>query len=170
MKTNIRFAWAAGVVAPRPTDHVLEIGCGAGLLVEQLTRRLTTGTLTAVDRSAAMIRRATERNQAALAAGKATFRHGDFLRVPLPERAYDKAVAFNVNFFWQDPAQELRRLKNVLVPQGLLFIFHQTPNGRDTEAAARIGDHLRRHSFLVQAVLYKDKPAAPPFCIITTPG
>ncbi len=47
MHTNERVAWAAGVVAPQPGDHLLEIGCGAGLLVEQLARNLTTGTLTA---------------------------------------------------------------------------------------------------------------------------
>ena len=170
MKTNERFAWAVGVVAPQSGDHVLEIGCGAGLFVEQLARHLTNGTLTAVDRSAVMIRQATKRNQAALAAGKVTFRHGDFLRVPLPERAYDKAVAFNVNFFRQDAAPELRLIRNLLTPGGRLFVFQQTPSGEDARVAALIGDQLRRHSFLIQDVRYKNDPAVPPFCIIAAPG
>jgi SAM-dependent methyltransferase len=170
MKTNERFAWAAGIVAPQPGDHVLEIGCGAGLFVEQLARHLTTGTLTAVDRSAAMIRQATKRNQASLAAGKVTFRQGDFLRVSLPEGTYDKAGAFNVNFFWQDAAPELRLIKSLLAPQGQLFVFHQTPNGEDAQAAALIGDQLQRHSFLIRDVWYKKDPLTPPFCLIATPG
>ena len=170
MKTRERFAWAAGVVAPQPGDHLLEIGCGAGLLVEQLSGRLAGGTLTAVDRSAAMIGQATRRNQAPVATGKVTFRQGDFLRVQLPRAAYDKVVAFNVNFFWQDAAQEMRLIKNLLPPRGLLFVFHQTPNGTDARAAALIGDQLRRHSFLVQDLLHRHLPAAPPFCIIATPG
>jgi 16S rRNA A1518/A1519 N6-dimethyltransferase RsmA/KsgA/DIM1 with predicted DNA glycosylase/AP lyase activity len=36
MKINERFSWAVSVISISPTDHILEIGCGAGILTEQI--------------------------------------------------------------------------------------------------------------------------------------
>jgi cyclopropane fatty-acyl-phospholipid synthase-like methyltransferase len=33
-KVANRFEWAASLIHPEPDDHLLEIGCGAGLLAE----------------------------------------------------------------------------------------------------------------------------------------
>jgi 16S rRNA A1518/A1519 N6-dimethyltransferase RsmA/KsgA/DIM1 with predicted DNA glycosylase/AP lyase activity len=37
---NERFIWAASILSVRPTDHILEIGCGAGILTEQIAVHL----------------------------------------------------------------------------------------------------------------------------------
>ena len=55
MAGNERFLWAISILQIQPRDEVLEIGCGGGLLVEQIAARLETGRITAIDRSAAMI-------------------------------------------------------------------------------------------------------------------
>jgi protein-L-isoaspartate O-methyltransferase len=41
-RASERLSWAAGVVAPSPSDRVLEVGCGHGVLVSLLAERLTT--------------------------------------------------------------------------------------------------------------------------------
>ena len=78
MKIQERFAWAASVLTIKPDDHILEIGCGAGILIEHIALYLTTGTITAVDQSVPMITLASKRNQASLKAGKVDFVAGSF--------------------------------------------------------------------------------------------
>lgn len=50
---------AIGLLAPEPGHHVLDIGCGTGLNFRHLQRRIgPTGSITAVDSSAQMLRQA----------------------------------------------------------------------------------------------------------------
>lgn len=50
---------AIGLLAPEPGQHVLDIGCGTGLNFPHLQRRIgPTGSITAVDSSAQMLRQA----------------------------------------------------------------------------------------------------------------
>ena len=46
-KIPSRFIWAAGLLDIKPANKILEIGCGAGLLAEQIANKLRTGSLTA---------------------------------------------------------------------------------------------------------------------------
>ena len=73
MKLNERFIWAVSVLDIKPTDNVLEIGCGAGILAEQIANKLTTGKITAIDKSMPMIKIASRRNKIFIETGKATF-------------------------------------------------------------------------------------------------
>lgn len=63
-KVPDRLAWAAETIAPGPADRILEIGCGHGVLLSLLAGRLTSGTITAIDRSDKMVAAATARNAA----------------------------------------------------------------------------------------------------------
>jgi len=46
----------------QPHSHILEIGCGVGLAVEQIVLLLKTGTITAIDHSRPMIEKAKKRS------------------------------------------------------------------------------------------------------------
>lgn len=61
------------LLAPRPDDSVVEVGCGYGVAATLVVARLTTGTYIGVDRSAAMIDVATARNREAVESGRASF-------------------------------------------------------------------------------------------------
>jgi ubiquinone/menaquinone biosynthesis C-methylase UbiE len=58
-----RFVWAVDTLEVRPADRLLEVGCGHGVAVSLVCERLTTGTITAIDRSPKMIEMATRRNR-----------------------------------------------------------------------------------------------------------
>src|SRR3954447_18995544 len=70
-KASERFVWAVDTLDVRPADRVLEIGCGHGVAVSLVCERLTTGTITAIDRSLKMIEMATRRNRKHVDAGRA---------------------------------------------------------------------------------------------------
>ena len=57
-----RLAWAVETMDIRPSDRVLEIGCGHGVAVTLICQRLTSGSVLAVDRSQTMIDMARRRN------------------------------------------------------------------------------------------------------------
>jgi hypothetical protein len=50
----------------QPTDHVLEIGFGPGLAIQQVARLVPTGHVVGIDHSALMVQQAGRRNQAAV--------------------------------------------------------------------------------------------------------
>ena len=54
-KPSERFVWAVDTLAPDPADRVLEVGCGHGVAVSLVCAQLTSGRITAIDRSTKMI-------------------------------------------------------------------------------------------------------------------
>ncbi len=165
-----RFSWTTSVLDLQAASQVLEIGCGAGILVTQIAGKLSTGTTTAIDRSGAMIKLAAKRNQAFITTGKVTLMVSDFLQTQLPKAAFDKIIAFNVNFFWKGPAKELLLIKDYLKPGGQLFIFYQAPYSKDTKKAQLIKEQLQQHAFQVKNILeYNPSGSGSAFCIVTTP-
>ncbi|MGH9223125.1 MAG: class I SAM-dependent methyltransferase [Acidimicrobiales bacterium] len=65
--------WAVELLDVAPDDRILEAGCGPGVATALVCERLTTGQITAIDRSAVAIDRAKARNPSA----RATFQQVD---------------------------------------------------------------------------------------------
>jgi ubiquinone/menaquinone biosynthesis C-methylase UbiE len=96
-----RLRWTVERLAIAPGDEILEIGAGPGASVSLICEQLTAGRLTAIDRSAVAIQRATERNARHVASGRAAFLQLDLAEVDLVRKAlagqsFDKAFAVNV--------------------------------------------------------------------------
>src|SRR5919202_1044262 len=87
-KASERFVWSVDTLEVRPADRLLEVGCGHGVAVSLVCERLTTGTITAIDRSPKMIEMATRRNREHLAGDGAVYLFWD-ARHSAPERARD---------------------------------------------------------------------------------
>jgi SAM-dependent methyltransferase len=103
-----RLTWAVRMLAPRPRDKVLEIGCGNGVAASLLCEQLRTGRLTAIDRSAAMVAAARRRNRTCIAAGRAAIRRMALAHADFSPRSFDRAIAVHVNLFWLGPDAELK--------------------------------------------------------------
>src|SRR5215218_3915069 len=140
-KASERFVWAVDTLEVRPADRLLEVGCGHGVAVCLVCERLTTGTITAIDRSPKMIEMATRRNREHVDAGRAVLEAIALEDADLGDRRFDKVFAFNVAPFWQQPEAALGAVREHLARDGAVYLFwdarHSAP-----ERARELGNEL----------------------------
>ncbi|MEH1129013.1 SAM-dependent methyltransferase [Micromonospora sp. CPCC 206061] len=144
-----RVRWAVETMGIRPTDRILEIGCGRGSAVSLICERLDGGRVTAIDRSITMIKIAEERNEANVAAGKVVFQAAALDAANLDGERFDKVFAINVNLFWvRSSKTELDRVRRLLTPGGAMYLFYEPPDSSRAAAIAdRIAPFLNEHGF-----------------------
>jgi SAM-dependent methyltransferase len=167
-----RLQWAVQSLDISPNDEILEIGSGPGVSVSLVCERLATGRITAIDRSALAIQRATKRNANHVAAGRAVFQHLDVADVDLVRRAltgqhFDKVFAVNVNLFWVRPADaEVQLIKDLLRPGGVLQLVYETPSKEQTSRVAKAVTAALANRGFATAVTTASSP--PLLCITGT--
>ncbi|SNS98636.1 Methyltransferase domain-containing protein [Geodermatophilus saharensis] len=133
-----RLAFVAGVVAAAPGERVLEVGCGAGVLVTEMAVAVGGGRVVAVDRSARMAAATTRRNRAAVDAGRVRVLAAPLLDADLDGERFDAVVAVDVRAFWTPPAPEWDAVAGLLAPGGRVVVGFSVmrPQDRDEVPAA----------------------------------
>jgi tRNA A58 N-methylase Trm61 len=143
-----RIAFAVQRLAARPSDRILEIGCGTGVAADAIAASLTTGQLTAIDRSAHAIASARARLAPWITAGTVELRRTALADARFGADSFDRALAVNVNVFWIRPRTELAVLAAAIRRNGTLCLVYQPPSPASIE---RITTHceaaLREHGF-----------------------
>ena len=114
--------WTVALLDLQPSDHVLEIGFGPGIGIQQAAALATAGTVMGIDYSITMVRGARRRNAAAIRAGRVVLTHGDVAALPYPDAAFDKAFTIHCIYFWADPRACLAEVRRVLKPGGRLAV------------------------------------------------
>ena len=101
---------------PPGAMHVLEVGCGHGLLSRRLAERV--GSVDALDADASVLREAEKH----VAGKNIRFICGDFLEVDLPAAHYDMITAV-ASLHHMDAHKALAKMKILLRPGGVLSIL-----------------------------------------------
>ena len=117
----------------QPTDTVLEIGSGPGRALARSAVQATEGFVVGVDVSDVMIAQARHRNRAAIHTGRIELRQAGVSHLPYPDARFEKALAINSYYFWPRPDADLREVKRVLKPGGMLALGLRA---RDTSRGA----------------------------------
>ncbi|WP_353644192.1 class I SAM-dependent methyltransferase [Mesorhizobium sp. WSM2239] len=165
-----RLSWAVDQLKIAGDERLLEIGCGRGVAVSLICPLLTTGTITAIDRSEIAISAARHRNKAHLAAGKVSFRHAALEDLAGPARSFDKVFAINVNLFWLDAALGLDAVREMLAPDGMLFLFYEPPaRARRKQAEAKLLANLEVNHFEVLETIEADASRSCLFGMLAKP-
>ena len=113
----------------RPTDRVLEIGCGHGVAATFICRRLAGGSYTGLDRSPKMIAAAVRRNAAHVEAGTARFLVASLEEVDLGEQRFDVVLAVRVGIFHREPERARELAARWLAPAGRVVAVFDAPAG-----------------------------------------
>lgn len=108
--------------------RVLEIGCGPGVAAREIAKRIGSGHILAIDRSATAIRMAIKNSQQEISSGRLSFRQvqvEDF-ELGQDEQLYDLALAVRVGALdGRHPKAgqlALQRIAKALTENGRLFI------------------------------------------------
>lgn len=172
-KPSERFEWAVDTLALDPAGRVLEVGCGHGVAVSLVCERLTSGQITAIDRSQKMIEMATRRNREHIEGGRAVLKTVALEMADFGNERFDKVFAFNVAPFWLQPEDALGIVRRHLAPGGAFYLFwdarHAQP-GRPRDLADRLSEKIRLARFSVNEVLVKDLRPVPAVCVIAQPS
>jgi arsenite methyltransferase len=103
----------------QPGDTVLDIGCGPGLLAEDMTATVgPSGRVVAVDSAATMARLAGRRS-----AGTFGVALGDATRLPFASNSFDAAAAVQVLEYVADADMALAEMHRVLRPGGRALVL-----------------------------------------------
>ena len=148
-----RIAWAVEHLDLSHGAHVLEIGCGAGHALGFIAARLTTGTVTGLDRSETQLMKAREHHASAIASGRILLINDTLERAMLPRR-YDRVLAINVNAVWTTPGRSVPSLARCLAPGGLVLLVYEPPSSAKLRALeASLPTHLAAERLVVRSVL-----------------
>ncbi|MFC5924512.1 class I SAM-dependent methyltransferase [Micromonospora vulcania] len=130
-------------------DRVLEVGCGRGTAARLIGQQLTSGKVTAIDRSATMARLARLRLADLIEAGTAEVRDDAIETTDLPSASFDKIFAVNLSLFWIGATPSgIAQVKRLLAPTGMLYVFGERPTEATATAIGRKADALlRAHGF-----------------------
>jgi len=116
-----------------PNDHLLEVGCGGGALLEEALRSGCSAA--GIDHSPDMVRLAREVNSQAVNDHRLEIREAEADKLPYPDSAFTCATMTNVFGFISDPVKVLGEMRRVLANNGRLVIFTVSPEMRGTMAA-----------------------------------
>ena len=162
--------WAVETLAVRPGDEILEVGCGHGVAVTLVCDRLVDGHITAIDRSATMIRAATTRNREHVESGKARLHVSALAEADFGPQRFDKVFAFHVNAFSRRPDRELAVVRRHLTPRGRLFLFTQPLTVDSMEETAQgLQSNLVTRGFRVARVVIGDLEPVAGVGVIASP-
>ena len=122
-----RHSAAVAALALSGTESVLEIGCGHGVAVREVLDRLTSGTITALDRSEKMIEAVQAGNAPAIAAGRLVPRAEALEDADFGDQRFDAIFAVNVDLNLRLGTRWPAMLKALLKPSGRLVLAFDPP-------------------------------------------
>ncbi len=102
--------------------RVLDVGCGTGVVTEELAAR-TRGTVIGVDVDAAMLAAAQSRG------GRAEYRLGDARQLDFPDRHFDVVVCHFLLMWVDDPLQAVREMARVTRTGGAVLVCGEPDYG-----------------------------------------
>jgi ubiquinone/menaquinone biosynthesis C-methylase UbiE len=99
-------------------DNMLELGVGSGWALEKVSRAVRRGQILGIDRSAEMLAMAGRRLR-----GRASLVRAGFEALPFPADFFDRLLAVNVAYFFNNDGREFREARRVLRPGGRMVIY-----------------------------------------------
>lgn len=124
---------AVAILAPQAGEAILEVGFGPGQALGDILSAAPDCHLHGIDRSEEMVDLARRRNRHAR--GALDLRAGDLSGLPWPDASFDKILAVNVAYFFDEDGIAARELHRVLRPGGRLVLY---VTDRDTMARWRL--------------------------------
>jgi len=152
-ESNIeRNKWGVELLNLQPDDNVLEIGFGPGIAIKMMSDIITQGTIFGIDHSEKMLSSAQKRNSDAIKSGRVTLICSSISSLPEINIKFGKVLDINSFQFWENPVDDLIKLKKHMIDGGTIALVHQPrkPGATDadaTDAGNNFSDLLQQAGF-----------------------
>lgn len=104
-------------LAIAPESTILDVGCGTGLLLQQLSERYPAATLVGLDSSAEMLAVAREKLSPAIA-----LHLGEANQLPFSNQQFDYVISTSAFHYFRNPSKVLQEFSRILKLKGCLII------------------------------------------------
>ena len=135
--------WVIELLEVGPTDRVLEVGFGPGVVIQHLSKSASAGYVAGIDQSQEMVEQARARNAIAIQNGRVDLCHGSVERLPFDNDSFDKALAINSMQVWRDAISGLCEMRRVMKSGGRIALgftpYSGQPNKGLTEKLLAAG-------------------------------
>jgi hypothetical protein len=164
-------AWVVSLLEIRPSDRILELGCGPDMLMKSILKAHKNVLVAAVDPSFPLVEDAWRRNARAVKHGRAmlintSIDHG----LPAFVVPFTKVVGVNPQVFAARPLESLKAVRTVMAPCGKIVLAVQPAGSDATVADARglakeLCHHLAAAGFAALSLSEKGLQPAPAVCV-----
>ena len=124
-------AWVTELLEILPTESVLEVGFGPGIVIQRLSN--LAGHVAGIDPSQEMVRQARSHNASAIEGGRVDLRHGGVESLPFDSNTFEKAIAINSMQVWPDAIAGLGEIRRVVRPGGRIGLGFTRYSGQPNE-------------------------------------
>lgn len=108
----------------REDDSLLDIGCGGGKLLKEISKTVTHGRLCGIDHSEEMVKMALKKNRRN---NRITIKKASVSKLPFQDYDFNTVTAFETIQFWPDFMVDLKEVLRVLKPKGTFLIANRYP-------------------------------------------
>ena len=122
-----------------PHHVLLDAGCGAGQALKLALRQCAKAT--GFDASPLMVAQAQARNRRDVTMGRLSLFGANFGKIPCADNRFDRIMASNVAYFWDDFGVILCELDRVLKPGGRIVIYVTEAGSMQSWRFAQTGTH-----------------------------
>ena len=122
---------AARMLALRPEDDLLEVGCGNGHFVKKYASHVHS--VTGFDLSELSVKLATRKNKSRVVAGTAEFARCDAVNLPCEDNKFSVVTSMGSFMGFPQPLESLKEMHRVLRPGGrvVISIEYSAEDGKD---------------------------------------
>ncbi len=117
--------WGLAFVSIPEDANALDVGCGGGANVARLLSRCPQGRVTGIDYSPVSVKKTTEVNAAAIAAGRCKVVEGSAAALPFDDRCFDIVTAFETVYFWPEIEKCFAGVRRTLKEGGRFLIVNE---------------------------------------------
>ena len=121
--------WGLGHVTIGERFTVLDVGCGGGRTIETLSEMAPSGKIFGVDYASGSVAASRRRNAALIAAGRVDIRRASVSQLPFENDTFDLVTAVETQYYWPDPANDMRGILRVLKPGGTFLVIAESYAG-----------------------------------------
>jgi SAM-dependent methyltransferase len=145
--------WGLHYVSIRPSDTVLDIGCGGGRTVARLATIASEGKVFGIDLSEESVAAARKTNRRLVENGRVDIRPASVSHLPFDDDTFDVVTAVETHYYWPDLVSDLREIRRVLKPGGTFVIIAEAYRGGKYDRLLQRLDVLARRGVMKYAHL-----------------